>query len=127
MGYPTPDDVRQKLGDNYQTEPSDPVIESFINRRIAQVEERTGHAWTEPPESVFLWVLNQTCADILQREIIDSQASSPLSYKIGDEAVDKAKNIDAKLKAIQLLRDEAEQALMQYLTKTTITFVRGAP
>jgi len=126
LGYPTPDDVRQKLGDNYQTEPSDVVIQNFIDRRIAQVEEKTG-TWTEPPEPVFLWVLNQTCADILQREIIDSQASSPLSYKIGDEAVDKAKNIDAKLKAIQLLRDEAEQALMQYLTKTTITFVRGAP
>ena len=127
MGYPTVSDVRQRLGDNYQTEPSDVVIQDFLDRRIAQVEERTGQAWTEPPEPVFLWVLNQTCADILQREIIDTQASSPLSYKIGDEAVDKAKNIDAKLRAIQLLREDAEQALMQYLTKTTITFARGAP
>jgi len=127
LGYPTVTDVRQRLGDNYQTEPSDVVIQGFLDRRIAQVEERTGQAWTEPPESVFLWVLNQTCADILQREIIDSQASSPLSYKIGDEAVDKAKNIDAKLRAIQLLREEAEQALVRYLTKTTITFARGAP
>ena len=127
MGYPTVSDVRQRLGDNYQTEPSDVVIQDFLDRRIAQVEERTGQAWTEPPEPVFLWVLNQACADVLQREIIDTQASSPLSYKIGDEAVDKAKNIDAKLRAIQLLREEAEQALMQYLTKTTITFARGAP
>ena len=134
MGYPTVSDVRQKLGERYSNWPDNDTIQSFIDRRIAQVEERVGQTFQgDPPQPIFIYVLNYACADVISMEI--SGNGAPISYKIGDQAVDKKANVEAKLNLIQQLIDEAERELRRYLqpqyfdytAETSLLFKRGSP
>lgn len=121
MAWPTVTDVREKLGDAYATEPADTVIQSFLDRRIAQIKELTGSDFVNPetseevvPETVFKWVLNYTCADVIFRELTGKDAADVLDYSLGELKESKDPNVKLKLSLIEALVESAEIALKQY-------------
>ena len=121
MAWPTVTGVREKLGDAYATEPADTVIQSFLDRRIAQIKERTGSDFINPetgeedvPETIFKWVLNYTCADVIFRELTGKDAADVLEYSLGELKESKDPNVKLKLSLIEALVESAEIALKQY-------------
>jgi len=115
MAWPTITDVREKLGDAYSTEPTDTVIQSFLDRRIAQVKELTGSDFTDSvPETIFKWVLNYTCADVIFRELAGKDAADVLEYSLGELKESKDPNVKLKLSLIEALVESADIALKQY-------------
>lgn len=114
MAWTTIAESREKLGDAYATLPADAVIQSFIDRRKAQIQKITGVTITDPDENIKTWVLDYVCSDVLFRSIIGTDAGSSLSYSIGDLSINKGKNVDTKIQAVQQLQAEAQEALMRY-------------
>lgn len=119
MPFPTVSDVREKLGDAYSSDPPDPVIQSFLDRRIAQVKALTGQDFSDSvPELIFKWVLNYTCSDIILRRLTGVDAEDVLNYTIGELRESKDENVKLKVSLIEALRESADLALRQYLART---------
>ncbi len=115
MAFPTVSDVRSKLGDAYSTDPADTIIQSFLDRRIAQVKELTGNDFSDSvPETIFKWVLNYTCADVIFRELTGKDAADILDYSLGELRESKDENVRLKTSLIESLKESAELALKQY-------------
>ncbi|AGK61499.1 hypothetical protein Asulf_01516 [Archaeoglobus sulfaticallidus PM70-1] len=115
MSFPTVNDVREKLGDAYSTDPADPIIQSFLDRRIAQIKELTGRDFTgSVPETIFLWVLNYTCIDVLVNDLTGNDSADALDYEIGELRESKDENVKLKLTVIETLKEAADLSLKQY-------------
>lgn len=135
MAWPTIAESREKLGNAYATLPLDAVITSFINRRKVQIQKITGVTITDPDENIKTWVLDYVCSDILFQSITGTDAGTSLSYTIGDMSVNKGKNVDTKIQAMQQLQDEAKEALVRYNIQSqydygseeSTIFTRSAP
>jgi len=113
--FPAIQDVRDSLGDAYSTDPADTVIQSFLDRRIAQIKEKTGESFdTSVPESIYKWVLNTVCADVVLRDLTGKDSADALSYSIGELREDKDPNVQLKLKLYEIFMAEAEKALKSY-------------
>ncbi|RLI70287.1 hypothetical protein DRO97_11010 [Archaeoglobales archaeon] len=115
MPFPTISNVREKLGTAYSDTPNDPVIQSFLDRRIAQIKELTGSDFSNSvPETIFIWVLNYTCIDVLVNDLTGNDSADALDYAIGELRESKDENIKLKLTVIESLKEVAELALNQY-------------
>ncbi|RLI77986.1 hypothetical protein DRP05_08705 [Archaeoglobales archaeon] len=115
MPFPTVSDVREKLGTAYSDNPSNPVIQSFLDRRIAQIKELTGNDFSDSvPETIFLWVLNYTCIDVLVNDLTGNDSADALDYAIGELRESKDENVKLKLNIIQVLKESADLALKQF-------------
>ena len=121
MPFPTIQDVKDRLGDAYSTDPPDPIIQSFLDRRIAQIKEKTGEDFTESvPESIFKWVLNTVCADVILRDLTGKDAADVLNYSLGELKENKDPNVQLKLKLYEIFMVEADKALKSYFNRTRL-------
>ncbi|WP_290597053.1 MULTISPECIES: hypothetical protein [unclassified Archaeoglobus] len=116
MPFPTISDVRNKLGDAYTTDPPDTIIQSFLDRRIAQVKELTGRDFSDfVPESIFKWVLYYACADVIARDLSGKDSADALEYTLAELRESKDPNVKLKLQLMELFRLEADEALKVFL------------
>ncbi len=120
MPFPTIQDVRDRLGDAYSTDPADSIIQSFLDRRIAQIKEKTGEDFDTVPESIFKWVLNTVCADVILRDLTGKDAADALNYSLGELKENKDPNVQLKLKLYEIFMDEADKALKSYFSRTRL-------
>ena len=110
--FPAVQDVRDKLGDAYSADPPDSIIQSFLDRRIAQIKELTGRDFSDSvPESIFKCVLYHTCADVIARDLSGKDSADVLEYSLGELRESKDPNIKLKLQLMELFRAEANEAL----------------
>lgn len=120
MTYIEVSDVRAKLGEAYSTEPSDDIISFFIQRREAEVKERTGEEWTDAascPALIKTFILNSVCADILLRDLTGDDNVDALNTSLGELKIDKSENIKFKLQFMETLAESANLALQTYLAQ----------
>lgn len=107
-------DVRNSLGGAYATEPSDDVIQSFIDQREAELKEIIGiDDLSSAPHQALLkkWLLNKVCIDVLRNDMLGKDSADTLSYSIGELREDKSPNIKLKQEWIQIMEQAAEDAL----------------
>jgi hypothetical protein len=110
--FPTVQDVRDKLGDAYSTDPPDPILQSFLDRRVAQIKELTGRDFSDSvPETIYKWVLYYTCADVIARDLSGKDSVDVLDYTIGELRESKDPNVRLKLQLMELFKAEADEAL----------------
>ncbi len=125
----TVSEVRDALGEAYETYPSDAIIQGFIDRRSEELRELTGLsdlAQASYQSLLKKWLLNKVCIDVLRYELLGKDATQALDYSIGDLKASKSKNIDLKLKWIETMEEAAERALDEYFAKT-ISFEAVSP
>ena len=120
MPFPTVQDIRDRLGDAYSTDPADPIIQSFLDRRIAQIKEKTGEDFDTVPESIYKWVLNTVCADVILRDLTGKDAADALNYSLGELKENKDPNVQLKLKLYEIFMAEADKALKSYFSRTRL-------
>jgi len=121
MTFPSIQDVRDKLGEAYSTDPADSIIQSFLDRRIAQIKEKTGEDFADSvPQAIFKWVLNTVCADVILRDLTGKDSADALNYSLGELKENKDPNVQLKLKLYEIFMAEADKALKSYFRRTVI-------
>ena len=125
----TVSEVRDALGEAYETYPSDTIIQGFIDNRSEELRELTGLsdlAQASYQSLLKKWLLNKVCIDVLRYELLGKDATQVLDYSIGDFKASKSKNVDLKLKWIETMEEAADKALDEYFAKT-ISFEAVSP